>query len=158
VSSQEAYEIRAHGREGRLQRVVRRRVSPQPVSANVKTEWKQQWDERLAGFKGAAPPQITELARYHSFPDVFPSHGDLLVDRVGNLWVEDYRPFPGKDPVTTWIVFSPEGTILATAELPSVQITEIDADRVVGVWRGEDDVPHVRVYRLAKGTRPSPED
>jgi hypothetical protein len=151
LSTQESYEIRAYGKDGVLRRVLRRRVPPQPVGAAAIATWKKQWDERLATFKRRPPPpQVTELAKYHTFPDVFPSHGELLIDRVGNLWVEDYRPFPTKDTITTWTVFRPDGSMLATAKLPNAQITEIGADRVVGVWRGENDVPSVRVYRLAK--------
>jgi hypothetical protein len=151
VSTQEAYEIRTYGKDGILQRILRHERPPQPVGTAEIAAWKKQWDERLATFKKRPPPpQVTELAKYHTFPDVFPSHGDLLLDRVGNLWVEDYRPFPRKDTLTTWTVFRPDGSMLATATLPNVQITEIGADRVVGVWRGENDVPSVRVYRLTK--------
>jgi hypothetical protein len=150
LSSQENYEIRAYRRDGALQRVLRRRAPPQPVSPAAKAEWNRRSDERMARFKGSIPPQVLELAKYHTVPDVFPAHGEVLVDRAGNLWVEDYRPFPGRDTLMTWIVFNPEGTMLATAELPAVQITEIGAERITGVWRGDDDVPRVRVYRLAR--------
>lgn len=71
-------------------------------------------------------------------------------NRTDNVWVENRRPFPGEGPLTRWLVLNPERAILATAELPNVQITEIGTDRVVGVWRDEDDVPHVRVHRLVK--------
>lgn len=54
--------------------------------------------------------------------------------------------------MTTWVVFKPDGSIAATAELPggNVEITEIGPDRVIGVWRGEHDVPYVRAYRITK--------
>jgi len=150
VSTQEAYEVRTYRKDGVLQRILRRRVTPQPVSASAKAEWQRQWARRMAGFKGSVPPPVAEIAKYNKLPDVFPAHNELLVDRAGNLWVEDYRPFASKDARTTWTVFGQDGSILATAELPNAQITEIGADRVVSVWRGENDVPYVRVYRLAR--------
>jgi|GEM_PF-6477006 len=42
------------------------------------------------------------------------------------------------------------GTMVATAQLPNAEITEIGTDRVVAVSRHDDDVPYVRVFRLVK--------
>lgn len=152
VSTEESWEIRVYRRDGSLHRVFQRQVGPEAVSASAKNKWKRMREEQLArqSSGGPLPPEVLELYRYTALPDVFPPHGDFRVDRTGNLWVENYRPFPAEDTLTTWIVFNPEGAIVATAELPNVQITEIGSDRVVGVWRDEDDVPRVRVYRLVK--------
>jgi hypothetical protein len=152
LGTQETFEIQIRGyrNEEHLHQIVRRRVPAQPVSASVKQKWQQQRDERFKGRSGTpARPELRELTDYQRLPDVLPSHGKLFVDRVGNLWVENYRPFPAEDTVTTWIVFSRNGTIAATAELPNAEITDILADRIVTVWHSEDGVPYVRVYRLA---------
>ncbi len=152
VSTQDSYEIRAYLKSGRLHRIIRRRVEPVIVSATSREAWQREHDERLERLRTGppVPPAVLTVAEYSTLPEAFPPHGDLRTDRSGNVWVENYRPFPAEDTLTTWLVFNPEGAILATAELPNVQITEIGTDRVVGVWRDEDDVPHVRVYRLVK--------
>lgn len=152
VSTQDSYEIRAYLKNGRLQRIIRRRVEPVTVTATAREAWQRRRDKRLDRLRAvpSVPPEVWAVAEYSTLPDVFPAHGDLHIDRLGNLWVENYRPFPAEDTLTTWLVFNPEGAIVATAELPNVQITEIGTDRVVGVWQDEDDVPHVRVHRLVK--------
>jgi len=152
LSTQESWEIRVYRRDGKIQRIIRRRVGPAAVTAASREAWQRQHGARLERLRAGppAPPAVLTVAEYSTLPEAFPPHGDLRTDRSGNVWVENYRPFPAEDTLTTWLVFNPEGAILATAELPNVQITEIGTDRVVGVWRDEDDVPHVRVYRLVK--------
>ncbi len=152
VSTQDSYEIRAYLKNGRLQRIIRRRVEPVTVSVTSREAWQRQHDERLERLRAGppVPPEVWMAAEYSTLPEAFPAHGDLHIDQLGNIWVENYRPFPAEDTLATWLVLNPEGAIIATAELPNVQITEIGTDRVVGVWRDEDDVLHVRVYRLVK--------
>lgn len=153
VSTQESWEIHAYHKDGRLRSVFRRRVTPEAVTAAANAEWKRQRDERLERQRASGrslPPEVQGLDAYEALPDFFPAHGDLRVDRSGNLWVQRYSPFPKEDSVTTWLVLDPDGMILATAELPRLEITEIGTDRVVGVWRDEDGVPHVRAFRMVK--------
>jgi hypothetical protein len=152
LSTQEHYEVREFRLDGSLKRVLRRMVPARPVTDDARAQMRRERDaraERLASGR-PVPPELVELARYSETPDFFPAHGDLRVDRAGNLWVEDYRPFPDRDTVTTWTVFGADGAILSTATLPRIQITEIGADYVVGVRRDDDGVPSVRVYRIAR--------
>jgi len=151
VSTQESWEIRAYRTNGSLLRIARRRAKPEPVTATAREEWQRQRNERLERWRSGPPlpPAVRAVAEYSALPDLFPAHGELRVDRLGNVWVENYRTFPRQDPLSTWIVFGPDGAIRATAELPRAQITEIGGDRVVGVWT-EEDVPHVRMYRMEK--------
>lgn len=66
------------------------------------------------------------------------------------------RPHP-KPPGTTgraWIVFDPEGRLLATVELPEdLVVRQIGRDWVLGTWRDALDVEHVRVHGLERGAR-----
>ena len=151
VSTQDTYDIRAYRKDGHLQRVVRWRLPSRLVDAAAKAEWQRQHARRLERIRGRSlPPAVLEVAQYDALPDAFPAHGELIVDRTGDLWVEDYRPFPREDTLVTWTVFAPDGAIRARAALPNVQVSEIGADRIVGVWRGLDDVPSVRVYRIVR--------
>jgi hypothetical protein len=70
-----------------------------------------------------------------------------MADPDGNLWVLAYTR-PG-DERRSWTVFAPEGRALGTVETPpGLRIMEIGADYVLGVWRDDLDVEHVRMYRL----------
>jgi sugar lactone lactonase YvrE len=78
--------------------------------------------------------------------DHFPFYDQLEVDREGRLWVREY----GSDasaPSRSWLVFDPEGRLVARATLPtSLTILEIGEDSVLGVEPDELDVEHVRLW------------
>jgi 6-bladed beta-propeller len=154
VGTQERYEIRGYRPDGRLREIVRRAGAPTPIPAAIREHWEALHDSTVARLEAkSTPPFIVEAVKYHTLPKALPAFGDVRVDRVGNLWVEDYRPFPKEDSVTTWTVFGSDGALKATATLSTEQITEIGADHVVAVRRDDNGVPHVREYRLVKGGR-----
>ena len=77
----------------------------------------------------------------------------IHLDADGNLWVEPYS-LPGT-PVPPFEVYSADGTWLGTVAMPprlklDIVGLEIGEDYVLGVWRGEQDVEQVRMYRLRK--------
>jgi hypothetical protein len=48
-------------------------------------------------------------------------------------------------------VFDPAGVYLGDVEMPErFRVFQIGADFVLGQWRDEDDVEHVRLYPLIK--------
>jgi hypothetical protein len=60
---------------------------------------------------------------------------------------------------TSWRVFDKAGKWLGTVTLPArFNPMDIGTDYVLGLWRDEDDVEHVRMYRLntSEGT-PKPD-
>lgn len=84
------------------------------------------------------------------FPSHFPAHGDILVDEVGNLWVQDYQHFSVRMP-RAWSVFDPEGRYLGNVEVPAgLRVHQIGEDFLLGQWRDELDVEYVYMYRLEK--------
>ncbi|HSG80741.1 MAG TPA: hypothetical protein VLC48_00715, partial [Gemmatimonadota bacterium] len=83
------------------------------------------------------------------FPETLPAYGEYQVDAERNLWVKDFRR-PGEE-VTRWTVFDPEGAALGVVEMPArFEPYEIGSDFVLGRWRDELDIEHVRLYRLLK--------
>lgn len=83
------------------------------------------------------------------YPDFFPTHGELLVDNLNNFWVEEYR-LPGQT-ASRWIVFDAMHQAVAEARLPNdFRLIEVGRDYVLGVWSDEDNVKHVRMYRLIR--------
>lgn len=71
----------------------------------------------------------------------------MRTDRRGNLWVENY-PAPGTS-MNFWSVFDVEGFFLGRVTMPhEFSPLDIGPDYVLGLWRDEDDVEHVRMYEL----------
>jgi hypothetical protein len=78
-----------------------------------------------------------------------PAYRGIMLDRGGNLWVEEYRR-PG-DRVPRWTVFSAEGEFLGTLAVPErFAVHDIGDDYVLGRWADDMDIEHVRMYELVK--------
>lgn len=97
----------------------------------------------------ASLPAWRELPMAPTLPILESIH----LDAAGNLWVERYS-LPGT-PVPPFEVYSADGTWLGRVAMPSrltlgIAGLEIGEDYVLGVWRGEQDVEQVRMYRLRK--------
>ena len=152
VSTQENYQYQVYDYQGHLKQVVQRSIPRPLVDEESKTRWIREADEQLDKLlaKGPLPPFLMEVNGYRTIPTYFPAHANMMLDRTGNLWIQDYLPFPDISAATTWIVFNSDGAIVAQAKLPKLQITEITEDQVVGVWHDADSVPYVRIYRLLK--------
>jgi hypothetical protein len=101
----------------------------------------------------AEPPERRSTMRVHleamDVPATRPAYGRLLADREGNVWVADYAT-AASEP-REWRVFDPEGRLLGRVTLPErFRALDIGAEWIVGVWRDEEDVETVRVYRILK--------
>ena len=152
LSDQSAFEIRTYSRQGRLLRILRRKVQLSPVSTAAGREWIRRQQLRLVQLRRSpAVPRVLELVNdYQTLPEFFPAHGDIRVDYGGNLWVQEYEPFPDPGVLINWIVFDAQGKMIATAQLPAMAAIDIGSDGIAGVWPSDHDVPYVKVYRLLK--------
>jgi hypothetical protein len=82
------------------------------------------------------------------YPDRAPAHLDLVAGDDGHLWVEEFH-LPG-EPATRR-VYRPAGGRVASVEMPrGFTLMAAGADFVLGVWRDELDVDHVRMYRILR--------
>jgi hypothetical protein len=160
------YEVSRLDGIGRVQMIVRRSVAARPVTDAMKEE-RRQFVLNGTGEDGRPwPPSVRPrleagLAKA-LWAEHLPATSTIRTDPAGNLWVRiyDYREsFVPSGPVrvntirasSEWDVFNPQGGWLCTVELPpSFTPLEIGTDHVAGLWRDNDDVEHVRLYRLAK--------
>lgn len=93
--------------------------------------------------------RIEGIIAEQTYPEFLPAYSALLLDREGNLWVERYRL--RRDDAQEWCIFDPDGRWIAEALTPAgLEIHEIGADWVLGVWRDENDVEFVRLHRLTR--------
>lgn len=92
-------------------------------------------------------------------PELKPALWEMLIDRSGTLWVQEY-PFwyggwgfgwanrIGVAPVN-WTVLDPAGRAIAAAAVPAdIEILSVHGENIVALWRDSLMVEHVRVYRL----------
>lgn len=81
-------------------------------------------------------------------PASLPAYSGFLLDPEGFLWVQGYSL--AGEPQAPWSVFDPAGTYLGDVDVPEgLDLKAVTAHHVLGVWRDEYDVQHVRVYEIA---------
>lgn len=148
--SGDAYEIAAYGMDGRLVRLIRKAWTAPLVTDEAL--------ERFVAHRMAEAPNdearrgIEETYAALPIPKTMPAFRDLEIDALGNLWVRDFEP--DEDAERPWSVFTPAGHLLGTLLLPAgLGVTQIGDDFILGAWRDDLDVEHVRLYRLDRGTR-----
>lgn len=144
----ERLEYRVRDHSGRLLRIVRTEHEPRAVTEDAVERF---IGLRVEGIEGEnRRREVRRLYRAAPTPQTMPAFQDLMVDEAGRIWVRSYEPF--RDDGSRWDVYSPDGRVRAVAELPA-RFTPywIGEERVLGRWRDELDVEHVRVYRLLRG-------
>jgi len=81
--------------------------------------------------------------------ETMPAYRGIILDQVGNLWVEEYRR-PG-NTLRQWTLFSTEGVMLGTMTVPDrFVIQDVGDDYVLGKWTDELEIEHVQMYELIK--------
>ena len=145
--SSDTYEIRCFQQDGTLTRVVRRAVSNRTVTADDLESLKQQ---ELADADDENSRRATER-RFEEMPvaGTMPAYDGLAIDAAGNLWVREYAFIDGLE--RRWTVFDTSGRMLGDVTFPAnFGVTQIGEDFVLGVWRDDLEVEHVRLYELIK--------
>lgn len=103
----------------------------------------------------ARPPEVRAefeaLRRNWRFATTLPFHETLRFGEDGTLWASATTVLP--TDARRYLVFDPSGRAIARVALPPrVEPFRVSRDRILGVFTDEDDVPHVRVWRV----RPTP--
>jgi hypothetical protein len=155
VGTNDTYEVEVYTSTGTLRTLVRyRRDNPEVTRADIDAirerreryfldrpaNIRQAWE----GFYEAAP-----------LPETWPAFGKtdsphaLHIDAQADIWVEEYdRP---EEEQNGWTVFDADGVLLGVVELPArFEPHDIGDDYVLGRWRDDLDVEHVRMYELIK--------
>lgn len=146
VGTARGYRIDVRAPDGSLRRVIRLDRSPEPVTEEARSRWREQ---RLAGAGDENERRDTRaILDQTPVAETFPSYDRVHVDRTGYLWVREYRK-PWQEGQDRWLIFDPEGRLVATAQLPSFRfVFEIGRDYVLGLALDEMDVEHARMHRL----------
>lgn len=135
--------IEQYDRDGVLTRIVRWEAGDRTVGPDDRRRF---IDERFTDPTSPMRAAYEELGMH----DRFPAHAELGADRDGNLWVKPYRR-PAQEGPDRWLVFDPEGALLARIELPEeLRVLEVRGDRLLAVRPDELEVERVVVYELRK--------
>ena len=144
------YEIGVYDPSGRLQRIIRLQRPVRPVAE----EDVQTVRSRQRATKGA-PSLVREtrksMVEEMPVPPTMPAFASLETDAARNLWVKEYPGAADPDAPSRWDVFDPDGRMLGALSMPGrFRVTQIGSDYVLGVWKDDLDVEHVRLYPLEK--------
>lgn len=95
------------------------------------------------------PPDMVRVFRpalEDSLPERWPAARGLLADAEGRLWVGLHTP--AGEP-REWAVFTDRGRYLGSVFVPrAVELHAVRGQRLYGVEKDADDVPHVVIYRM----------
>ena len=151
ITANDRYEIRVYRTDGSLARIVRRDHEVRaPTRADLRDHVaRQNSGQPEAGFTLDA---VADMPLVESFP----AFGRVFVDRLGYLWVEEYR-LPGEDH-RLWTVFDPEGRVLGLVDMPDItRILEIGEDYILGRREDELDIEYVDLWTLDRSRPTSPQ-
>jgi len=143
-SSADRLEVARYDRGGRLLALFRVPDRVRPFTAEEKQRF------RAAAVAGAEETERAFFERLFTvlpMPESLPACTGLIVDSSGRIWV---RGFAWEDDETVrWTVFTPEGTLEAAVVMPArFEVQEIGADWVLGIWRDDPGVEHLRLHVL----------
>ncbi len=142
VGKTDDYALERRRGDGTVEMIVRREHRAEPVGGAY-------MDSLRAAQRRAYGEEAAHALDQFPIGDALPAFGELLVDDARSLWVERF-PWPGRDR-SWWDVFAPDGKLLASVSMPArFRLMQPGRDYVLGVWKDESDVEHVRMYRLER--------
>lgn len=146
AATSDRYDFRLLTPDGAPETVLRREPRRRPVTAELR-------NTVVAGLLEGARPGEEERLRpvlnQMDVPEHLPEFDDAFADALGRLWVREYAiPEP---PVGAWVVYGPEGFVVASVELPT-SFAPMDAgeDFVLGVLTDDFDIETVVEYALMR--------
>lgn len=150
VAQDDVWQIDVYGADGSLERSLRRSdVAPRAMSPDLVERYVGWMMDNAVVVGGAPEGQHEKQIREARYPESLPVFLRLRVDAEGSVWAEDFR-FPSEEQ-PRWSVFDTEGQLLGSVETPpGLTVHAIGADWVLGTWRDELDVEHVRLHRLER--------
>lgn len=151
IGTNEQFELREY-RGAVLTRLMRVAIDPERVPVDGGERVRAEVRARLASqsMPASARADVEGMMRGWRFATEFPFHERLLLGDDGTLWAGAPSVWP--TDAQRYLVFDAEGRAMARVLLPPrVMLHWVSRERVLGVWTDEDDVPHVRMWRVVEG-------
>ncbi len=154
VGTPDAYEFEIYDPDGALRSIVRLARSNAPLTgADIDAFVASQVEDEA---EGNLQREYRRLATEIDFPDTKPAYASAMRgDKQGNVWVPGFMVDDGeRSHPPRWAVFDRGGRYLGELEMPRrLRVLEIGVDNVLGIWRDEFDVEHLRRYEITKPDR-----
>lgn len=148
VGTGHRYEVAVYDASGKLEGVIRKEHRSLPVTSKDREDYQAS----LVNLGGEQARRDEERMRESApYPDVMPPYTGLRVDPDGYVWVEEAVRPGERGAGVPWSVFDPEGRLLGSLRIPpALYVLEIGRDYVLGRARDDNDVEHLRLYRLER--------
>jgi len=148
LGTADAWELRLHGLDGAVKRVVRGTGRARPVTLSDRDAYVEEAVAETSTENEAR--SLRGLLDEMPFPSEYPPYQSLVVDALGCVWVQDYEG-PGTAPAS-WTVLDASGRALARVLTPPrMRVLEIGSDYVLGVTLDELDVERLTLWALRRG-------
>lgn len=149
VGEAEKFEIRRLDRSGKVIAVIRWAAQPEPVTADDWSDWQSAYETYLRDRPEQA--NIRPKSNFFAQPELKPTYATLMAGPAERVWVQRYGghgPF-SPEPSDNWWVFASDGRWLAEVTMPpGLEVVEITDTHVVGIYKDDLDVEHVRLHLL----------
>jgi hypothetical protein len=140
------YEVTIYDGHGKPTLLVRRAGERLPISGEALADEKRSSLERSSD---EWRPMMSAMWDAPELPTHYPAISGLLLDRLDRLWM--IGPEVDSSETVTASVFDSSGRWLQDIALPAhFTLTDAGADYVLGIWKDDSDVEHVRMYGLER--------
>lgn len=151
LSNAEDFAIATFDLEGRYLMSIRLGVEKVEVTPELLDRWiSTAMDDEILRQHPDLNTAFHDLFADAPVPAYMPTHGELLADPLGRLWVRRY--VPPWDASNTWHVFDVDGVWLCDVELPpGLRLLDVGPRRLVGLRADALGVEYVQVHRVSGG-------
>jgi hypothetical protein len=147
VGHADAFSFSIHEADGSLSRIVRAHLPNRAVTRADIDRFREPDPEAGPGSSDLFNRVLDALP----LPSHFPAYAGIRVDAEDNIWVRRYA-WPEGESGEEWHIFDPEGRWLGAIMMPAgFSLERVTTDEVLGIFRDDVDVEHLRAYRLKRG-------
>lgn len=140
--------VRVYDDEGSLLRRMEVLDTRRPVTREIWENELETLREEYGPYARSEP--LERKIRDWGRPDQTPAMEDLVVDTSGRIWV-----IRSSGSERWAVIHSMDGRALAQVQLPELErILQINANSILGLFRGELGVESIRTYALARDSGP----
>jgi hypothetical protein len=150
VGTGDSYEFSGYDQSGTMRERTRGASDPLPVTRRDIADYRRGL-VTVGSSNDADRAALDELLSRAPYPKTMPAFAGLTADAEGDVWVQETRR-PGEwKEGARWTVFGPSGGVVATVRTPpGLTVHQIGPDWILGTYRDEDQIEHVRLYRVNK--------